>query len=129
MTEQEIDAQESDVHERIYLKGETGISFDIGIFVYKQYLNEKGVKLPEDIWQDFESFTINIPETKNEEAIDSCKKKLQQLKEALEVDKHISEGEVKWDEAEIHPDDKKRLDGSKQTPDMEDFDTEKKENE
>ena len=128
MSEQEIDAQESTIQERIYLKGETGISFDISVCVYKQYLSDKGVKLPEDIWQDFESFTINIPETKNEEAIVACKEKLEQIREALEVNKHIVEGEVKWDDMEIHPEDKKLRDANKGTPDMKDFDLEGKEN-
>ena len=114
------------VKERIYLKGETGISFEINVCVYKQYLNENGAKLPEDIWQDFESFTINIPEIKNEEAIQSCKEKIELIREALEVEKHIAQGEVNWDETEIHPEDKKRLEEEKEIPDMKNFDSEEK---
>ena len=126
MKEQEIDAEET-LKERIYLKGETGISFDISVCVYKQYLNDKGLKLPEDIWQDFESFTINIPEIKNEEAIESCRKKIEQIREALDVDRYVAEGEVNWDESEVHPEDKERLKESRVDPDMKNFDLEEKE--
>jgi hypothetical protein len=86
---------------RQYLKGETGISFDINVIVYKQYLNEQGHKLPEDIWQDFQSFTINVPEIIDAEIMATYKEKIETLMDSLEVEKYQQEGEINWDTTEV----------------------------